>query len=343
MNIKLIIFVAVAVLFVCIVPTNSIAINTIYDVVACTETTLINPGDNLTIYVYFVGIGNATENFILIYFNSDIIVKEASFMGEIQTVGLADKGTNVQLYQWNITMPKNIRNINPYYPLHVFWGRDGKNAPFTVTISTTSNTPPGEHDLKVIYLYKNDKGVWEKSTDLLTFRVQTPVERIEYETLKLSFTEPYLAALLAFLSGLGLYFLGLIISRLFEKSNDKRSHIQLLIFIEQEIVSNRKKAYNLQNVKPNALPQNRMEASNKDAVWSKIIEYPKRNFDLINQISNLYDKYGLLNRTIESGFTFFTEGKGIPEGLNDEIKRICKVIDKNSENIISIIKKMNIT
>jgi len=155
---KIFLLILIIPMIICVVPTNSSAISSIFDVVACSDTTRINPGDNLTIYIYFVGVGNATDNFILIYFNSDITVKEASFMGELSKEGLADKGTNVQLYRWNVTIPENIEDINPFYPLHLFWGRDEKSAPFTITISTSPDTPSGEHDLKVIYLYKDDNG-----------------------------------------------------------------------------------------------------------------------------------------------------------------------------------------
>jgi hypothetical protein len=132
----------------------------------------------------------------------------------------------------------------------------------------------------------------------------------------------------------------IIDSKIIKKRREKASHKQLLSFIKKEIESNQKKSRNLNKVPNNALPTNRMEISNKDAVWPRIIEYSKRNFDLVNQISYLYDKYGLLNRTIDGGFTIFVEKNSIPRGLLDEIKRICQVIEENSNKIIKEIDQV---
>lgn len=329
-------------IIIALFPMCSTASEPNFRVVGCTDSTRIDPGENLTIYVYIIGVGNTTDNFILVYFNSDIIVTDAKFMGESLEEGIADRGTNVQLLRWNISIPDNIEEINPFHPLHIFWARSETSLPFTFEVLTSQNTPSGEHDLKIIYQYKEEDGTWHSTSDILTFHITTDAEQIEYETLKLSLTEPYLAALLGFLSGLGVYFLGLIISRIIEKKKQKKSHEQLLGFIRQEIESNRTKAKNLHKVSANALPQNRMEISNKDAVWPRIIIYPKRDLDLINQISYLYDKYGLLNRTIDSGFAFAAQQKmKIPSGFSTEIQRICNVIDKNSDKIIRRINELS--
>jgi len=51
----------------------------------------------------------------------------------------------------------------------------------------------------------------------------------------------------------------------------------------------------------------------------------------------MYYRYDLLNKTIDFGFQYTIRDKPVPNGLMDEIKRICEKIEENTEKILKII------
>lgn len=322
-------------------PTCSTATEPNFRIVACTDSTRINPGENLTISVYIIGVGNTTDNFILVYFNSDILVTDARFMGEALREGLADKGTNVQLLRWGITIPENIEEINPFHPLHVFWGRDETSSPFTFEVVTSQDTPSGKHDLKIIYQYKDEKGAWHSTSDILTFHITTEAEQVEEQTLEWQAIEPYFLSFIAFLSALFIFSLGQFVNkRRFEKRNVEFQK-KLLLMIRDEIVFNVEKTKQMKSESSKGvLPNYRLAISNKETGWTKIVEYRDKQFDLISDISKLYYKYDLLNRTLDLGSdSIWTTGKA-PAGIFKEIARICGKIDDAGKKLLTKLKEI---
>jgi len=331
---KIILLLVLIILIVCIIPTNSIATDSVYDVVACADTTRIKPGENLTIYIYFVGVGNTNDNFILIYFNSDIIVEAFSVMGKKLTAGLADKGTNVQLYRWNISMNENIsKEIDPFFPLNVFWGRnENKTAPFSITISTSDSTPSGDHDLKFVYLYKDDSGVWKEANDIVTFHVETPVEQVEFSSL---IWNNYVLPFLGFMTAFVIFMSGIFIDRYINKKSKRTLKIKLFEMIKDEIIFNEGRTKQIKEKIPkHILPNFRLKTENKDTSWTKIVEYWNDNTELIINISKIYNSYDLLNRTIDLGFGLMYRGVRTPDTLVEETKRICDVITTLTTEIL---------
>ena len=53
--------------------------------------------------------------------------------------------------------------------------------PIRVEIETTNETPPGEHELEIIFLYRSEGEGWQKTRDTISFHIQTEAEEIEYE------------------------------------------------------------------------------------------------------------------------------------------------------------------
>ncbi|MCJ7570679.1 MAG: hypothetical protein MUO82_02215 [Candidatus Thermoplasmatota archaeon] len=311
-------------------PTSSAKIPT-FDIVICSDITRINPGDNITFNIFLVGAGNVSADYLLCYVNGDIRVTKVTVLGKNYVEGLANQGTNAQLFPLNIIPQVIPPKDYQFGELHPLWGvNESKKSAITVTISTTNETPSGEHDLKIIYLYKGEDNVWKEASDTMTFHITTEAEQIEYEALLQNVIQPILNFLVAF----AIFTFGIIFAKFETIIRHQRLLKKLYTIIKNEIESNKGKARKLSSTPANAVPSNRMEISNKEAFWSKIIEYEDKNYDLLNNISNLYDKYGLLNRTIDSGFTYLAANNTVPPGLSGEIKRICDVIEEETKKII---------
>jgi len=314
--------------------TTAIAEEPVFDIVICADTTRFNPGENLTFNLYFVGIGNITDDYLLFYVDSYIYIEKLIHLGNDVTSGLNDQAKNAQAITPVIAGLEpgegyRGKKLYPTYAMH----RELNVPPLMVTLATRPNVSSGEHELKVIYLFKGEGDEWNKVTEKFTFHITTEAEQIEYEALLQNLLQPFLNVILYF----AIFVFGIVFDRLQAKIRHKRLLKRLYSSIKNEIKSNRNKAKNISSVPSNAVPSNRMEVSNKESVWSKIIEYEDKNYDLLKDISYLYDKYGLLNRTIDSGFSFIAQNKPLPKGLSQEIKRICGVIETDSKKILSTI------
>lgn len=310
--------------------------NSVFDVVICADSTRINPGQNLTFYIYLVGVENVTNDFLLCYVNGDIFFEKITVLGKEYAEGLADKGTNAQLLPLNIA-PQIIPDVDyPSGVLHPLWARDANNSAITITIGTTNETPPGDHDLKIIYLYKGQNGVWQSSRDTMTFHVTTKVEQVEWKTL---LWNNYFLPLIGFLTALGIFFLGVVTDRYREKKRKNELLKNMLRMIKDEITLNLERTRQIKtNISPSWLPTFRLNTNNKDTCWSKIVDYWDKEIDIISNISKIYNNYELLNRTIEVGFEMGYRGIApSPPSFVSEINRICDKIEEKSGTILSSI------
>lgn len=104
--------------------------------------------------------------------------------------------------------------------------------------------------------------------------------------------------------------------------------------IRDEIDFNKEKINHIKQMAQNkGYPHFSPITANKDACWTKIIEYRHRDFNLIKDISALYFKYELLNKTMNSWHHFVVSGS-IPRGFFQEVIRICDVILTTSDNLL---------
>jgi hypothetical protein len=197
-----------------------VATEPIFDVVICSDITRFNPGENFTLNIFFVGIGNITADYLLLYVNGDIYVEKMFGAGGEIVVGKQDKGTHVQMMVDFI--PKAIEagsfeytgtEINPYCAGAKI---DGEYIfPFTMILRTRQNVGSGEQRVKAIYMYEGDDGIWRQSSDTFNFHVTTEAEQIEYTFMlneqQASTINTYflfiglILAVLAFISGSNVY------------------------------------------------------------------------------------------------------------------------------------------
>ncbi len=164
-----------------IYPTIAIATEPIFDIVICSDTTRINPGEKITFNLYFIGIGNITYDEKLFYVDNHITVDSIYVMGKKAEAGLQDNGTNFQRYQ-NFMQTARLGFINyESNELNPLYGGIFENGeyipPVKVTLDTTADVARGDHDLKVKYLYKGNVGNWQLAEDTMVFHINTFTEQ----------------------------------------------------------------------------------------------------------------------------------------------------------------------
>jgi hypothetical protein len=199
-----------------------------------------------------------------------------------------------------------------------------------VTISTDENVSYGDHTLKVIYMYKNGEENWQQISESIIFHINSLTE--EYEIL--GFIWNFLPPFLGFGFALFLYWVG----NYHSKKKQERERIQLKdnlsLMIKDEIEFNQGKINQIKNeASKQLIPTYRLKTVNKEASWSQIVEYRSQERALINNISELYYKYDILNRTIDIGFECFYRKKAM-SGLLSEIIRICNAIENKSNEVL---------
>lgn len=315
--------------------TTVIAEKPVFDIVICADTTRFNPGENLTFNLYFAGIGNVSEDYLLFYVDSDIYIEKMIHLGNDVTGGLNDQAKNAQVITPVIAGLESGegyrgKKLYPTYAMH----RDLNVPPLMVTLATRPNVSSGEHELKVIYLFKGDNNEWNEISEKFTFHITTEAEQIEFETLKLGLIEPYLATFGGLLSALFVYGLTLLITKRKEKKRTRELEKKLLLMIKDEIEFNLAKVKQIKDEsRSNVIPNYRAKTDNKKACWSNIVEYRHEKPKLIEDISKLYFKYEFLNRTIDTDVQFVSGGIPIKD-MFKEIKRICGEIKKSSDELI---------
>ncbi len=155
--------------------TTAIASYTIFDVVICSDTTRINPGEKITFNLYFIGIGNVTADEQLFYVDNHITVDSINVMGKDVKENLQDQGTNFQRCKNFMQIAKlGFINYSPHElnPLYGGIFENGKyTPPVKVTLATTTDVAPGDHNLKVKYLYQGRDGNWQLAEDTMTFHI----------------------------------------------------------------------------------------------------------------------------------------------------------------------------
>jgi len=153
----------------------------------------------------------------------------------------------------------------------------------------------------------------------------------------------FIGSFLGFLFALVIFGLGLLFSKLRRDRLYRELQKNLLLMIKDEIKFNNEKVEQIKGFTPkNILPTFRLKTDNKDSCWPKIIEYRHEESDLIENVSRLYYKYDILNRTIDFGFQFITQNKHVTDSLMEEIKRICEVIKENSERLLEQISAISL-
>lgn len=148
------------------------------------------------------------------------------------------------------------------------------------------------------------------------------------------FLPQFLGSFFALLIALFIFWLGQYYSKKREESRQVQLMRNLTSMIKDEIEFNIKKNEQMRKeAKKGLLPNYRLKNDNKNACWTKIVEYRHTEVSLINSISELYYKYELLNRTIDVGFQYMFSKIPI-KGLHQEIERICNRIEEKSKEIL---------
>lgn len=141
-------------------------------------------------------------------------------------------------------------------------------------------------------------------------------------------------SLLALFIALFIFWLGIYHSKNKEKKDHEQMIKNLTLMIKDEIEFNREKNNQIRTeMKKGNYPNYRLKQDNKDACWMKIIEYRNKEVELIEEISKLYYKYELLNRTIDNGFNYMVNKIPV-KGSPQEIIRITKKIEGTTKKIL---------
>lgn len=152
-----------------------------------------------------------------------------------------------------------------------------------------------------------------------------------------AFLSQFLGSFFALIIALFIFWLGQHYSKKKEESRQVQLMRNLTSMIKDEIKFNMKKNEQIRKeAKKGLLPNYRLKNDNKNACWTKIVEYRHTEVGLINSISELYYKYELLNRTIDVGFQYMFSKIPI-KGLHQEIERICNKIEEKSKEILDTI------
>lgn len=179
--------IAIAFLILMMIQPKICATGPIFDIVLCSDTIRFNKGENFEIIIYFIGLGDVTEDYLLFYVNDEIYVKEAYIMGGKVVEGLQDRGTNMQRIDNLMPLAKPFfidYSPDSLNPLHSGTIKEGCFIPpMNVTLITGDNVSSGEHTIKAVYMYKGEDDVWHQASDIMNFHVTTEVEEIEYEFL----------------------------------------------------------------------------------------------------------------------------------------------------------------
>jgi hypothetical protein len=148
------------------------------------------------------------------------------------------------------------------------------------------------------------------------------------------FLPQFLGSLLALFIALFIFWLGQYYSKKREENRQVQLIKNLTLMIKDEIEFNMDKNEQIRNeAKKGLYPNYRLKNDNKNACWTKIVEYRHKEVNLIDSISKLYYKYELLNRTIDSGFRYMFSKIPV-KGLPQEIERICNKIEEKSKEIL---------
>jgi len=322
-------------IIIVIISSVSVATNPIFDIIIRSDTTKINKGESITFNLYLVGLGNVSKDYLLFYVDNNMYVSNFTIMGFSIKSGLQNKGTNVQICVDFMKIAK--QGFEDYTPevINPLYAGILKNEtyipPVKVTITTDKNVSPGDHDLEIIYLFEqNGSNNWTEISKTQTFHINTDIEQNEWKGFLWNIAQPGIGFLIA----LGIFALGLFCSKKKEKNIKSDLKKNLLLMLNDEIEYNLEKVQQMQRDIPKKylIPNYRLKTGNKDACWGKIIEFRSEEHDFINDISKLYGKYDLLNKTIDVGIGLFNSNN--TNTLSTEIIRICGKIEKDSEEVI---------
>lgn len=182
----------------------------IFDLAICADTTRFNPNEKLTFSIYFIGAGNVSSDVLLFYVDDEIYVDRLLAMGREITFGLQDKGTNMQYCEnFMITAKQGFvgysdDEINPLFGPSYSEGRYIR--PLEVTLASKPETHPGDHTLKVVYMYKGTNGTWGQTSELIRFHINSFTEQYEIIGFVWNFFVPFLGAFLGIIAGLFLHY-----------------------------------------------------------------------------------------------------------------------------------------
>lgn len=331
------ILILIIIIITVIVPIISTASRPIFDLAICSDTTSFNKGEKITFKIYLIGAGNITYDYLLFYVDDNMYVDNISMMGFEIKEGLQDKGTNAQAYENLMNDAKqgfanfSPDNLNPLYA--GIFNDSSYVPPIKVTISTDENVSYGDHTLKVIYMYKNGDEDWQQISESITFHINSLTEQYEI----LGFIWNFLPPFLGFGFALFLYWLSICHSKKKEEQEKKQLRDNLSLMIKDEIRFNQDKIGQIKNeARKQLLPTYRLKTINKEASWAQIVKFRYQERDLINNISELYYKYDILNRTIDIGFECFYRKKAM-SGLLAEIIRICTMIENKTNEVLEVL------
>jgi len=324
-------------LLLLILPISSLATEPVFDMTICSDTTRFNKGEKITFNLYLVGLGEISEDYLLFYVDNHMYVSSITILGFEIGDGLQDKGTNAQICQNFMQEARqgfvdySSDEINPLYA-GIFNENGTYIPPIKVEITTDAKVSSGDHDIEIFYLYKNLDGEnWTQVSKTKTFHINTDLEQHEW----LGFVWNIAQSFIGFGIALLIFAIGIFISK--KKEKDKKGALKknLLLMLKDEVNFNLDKAKQMQKDIPKtySIPNYRLKTGNKDACWGKIIEFRSKEHDFINNVSTLYGKYDLLNRTIDIGTECLYHNVNT-SGASSEIKRICRKIEKLSNDLL---------
>jgi len=320
---------------------NFVTAESQYSIAICSNTTKINQNDNLTFYIYFIGVGNISADYLIFYIDSDVYIGKSKIMGiDTGTFGLQNQGMNVQISTDIIKKIKIVGSINSTVgdlnPLAGPLYEDNKFVrPFELTLVTTKDAQPGDRTLKVVFVYKIENGSWEQTSEIMNFHINTFTEQYEWIGFLWTFSVPFIGAFIGL-------FIALYIYRKTEKSTEKKEKKQnkklksnLTLMIRKEIEFNLPQISGLKNLNSlENLPITRAKTENKAVAWENIVKFWDKNYTLLNKISELYFLYDFLNRFLDTNAQNSSDNILINSIRLDEMKRQVKDIEEKSKAII---------